>query len=307
MISVDIRGGLGNQLFQLMATLAYSIRTGIPFVFPENKFTYEGANRPTYWTTMFRNILPNVSSDSHRMIDSKKIQEYTPYQQSDQWYEPIPILHGDVLLQGYYQDYRYFSDVYDQVLNRTGILDIRREVLSKYVTNYPNMIRISMHFRRGDYKDKQCYHPVLGLTYYINALSWMMTYIQCETDKRIQIVCIYEMEDKPEVLDMVRRLRDLTDRWVGICIEYVTEEYLHLDDWEQMLVMSGCDHHIIANSTFSWWAAYLNPSLVKLVCYPNNWYGHQLHYIYTEGLSVPGWHCIQATNPWEIVCECGYY
>ena len=47
-----------------------------------------------------------------------------------------------------------------------------------------------------------------------------------------------------------------------------------LSDWEEMLLMSCCDHHVIANSSFSWWGAYLNPSPEKLVYYPIEWFGH---------------------------------
>jgi hypothetical protein len=49
-----------------------------------------------------------------------------------------------------------------------------------------------------------------------------------------------------------------------------------LSDWEQMLLMSLCEDNIIANSSFSWWSAYFNSSVDKIVCYPSVWFGKDL-------------------------------
>ena len=77
-----------------------------------------------------------------------------------------------------------------------------------------------------------------------------------------------------------------------------------ITDIEEMAIMSHCDHHIIANSTYSWWSAYINENPDKIVCYPNEWYNHQLYYLSTTGFNADGFIPIPAWNPRIKKCGC---
>jgi hypothetical protein len=297
MISIEIKGGLGNQLFQIMAAIAHSLHTHIPFVFPRDKFHDEGPGRPTYWTTLFRHLEPYLSDNIQT-----DLPKYTIVKQNERKYEPIPTTNENTFLKGYYQHHRYFSDMYDRILEITRIPEIRQEVLSKYVAKpNPKTIRVSMHFRRGDFCKIRCYHSVMSEYYYIQSLLALLKHLNFDTETPIQVVCFYEEVDKKEVLEIVGKVRDTVN-----CpnIEYITNAHRDLEDWEQLLVMSGHDHHIIGNSTFSWWSAYLNPSTTKQVCFPDTWFGHQLNYIDTTGFEVEGWLKIKAFGPLDKVCDC---
>jgi hypothetical protein len=108
---------------------------------------------------------------------------------------------------------------------------------------------------------------------------------------------VYVFFEKTDIEYVKNAIQQLQQVFPYMVFELVEES----SDWKQMILMSKCDHHIIANSTFSWWGATFStphiltgaPSSVssssKIVCYPSIWYGHQLYYINTLELFPNGW------------------
>ena len=88
-------------------------------------------------------------------------------------------------------------------------------------------------------------------------------------EERIRVLFFCEKSDNADVINIINEL-PLNER-----IEYMKVNDT-IDDWKQMLIMSCCHSNIIANSTFSWWGAYLNDNPHKKVYYPSTWFGGRL-------------------------------
>jgi hypothetical protein len=123
---------------------------------------------------------------------------------------------------------------------------------------------ISMHFRIGDYKKIQEYHPLATYGYYERSLQYLQTQ---NPTKRFNVLFFCEDVDYDEVAVLINKLSAKFS-------SYNFRRAINtLSDWEQMLLMSCCHHNIIANSSFSWWGAYFNAFTDKRVCYPSAWFG----------------------------------
>jgi len=256
-------GGLGNQLFQIFATLAYAHKHGRDFYFLNQTHLGHppGMVRPTNWETLFHSLKPFlVNCDSNANTNHKAFR----YRELNfSFHEIPPLAHGTVVLQGYFQSYQYFQEEAETIYHLLHLSDIRQGVLSRYTQVNPAN-SISMHFRRGDYKTlKDCY-PLATVDYYREAMCRLKD-SGCNT-----VLYFCEDDDLPEVQEMVDELQ----------IAFGSLSFVRCDpllaDWEQLLVMSACRHNIIANSSFSWWGAYLNTHPDKKVCYPAHWFGPKL-------------------------------
>lgn len=271
MIYCDIMGGLGNQLFQIFTTIAYAIEHKHRFSFPAS---ISVGNRHTYWSSFLSALQSFTNSTGHKtLLVREKGFEYSP----------IVTLSKDIeiTLKGYYQSDKYFKDHYKIICRMIRLKQMRHNIKEKYTIpfndgSYKDVT--SMHFRIGDYENIQDCHPVLTYNYYKNAIEHMTIYT-----KTNNILYFCEENDISHVNNMIRGLRA---EFPHIRFERACETS---SDWEQMLMMSLCSHHIIANSTFSWWGAYFNPSEDKIVCYPDTWFGPKLSGNNTKDLLPAEW------------------
>ena len=140
----------------------------------------------------------------------------------------------------------------------------KKEIYEKYNHYFNNKKVICIHFRIGDYIKNQATHPILNSDYYIKSINCLNS--QLQNFFNYEILYFGEQADNTIIHSFIREINIIFKN------KYTIIDY-NIPDWEQLLIMSLCEHNIIANSTFSWWGAYFNNNVNKIVCYPSLWFG----------------------------------
>ena len=275
MITCELRGGLGNQLFQIFFVISLSLRYNVSFCFVRKNFLCadnQTTKRRTYWDSLFSN-LGKYLVDNFR-VDRRIIEGGYRYRDMNL----LGGLGGNVCFDGYFQSYKYFGGYFREVCEMIGLESKRGELLGSlsYGSDFLGN-SVSMHFRIGDYKRYGDFFRILAYEYYLGALGYIR---DMDVGRSWNVIFFCEDEDFMEVMGKVGRLMDEFKGYKFVRVK--------LDDWKQMLVMSMCCHNIIANSSFSWWGAYLNGNVGKVVCYPCSWFGEKMRGG-VEDLIPEGW------------------
>lgn len=258
MITCNLKGGLGNQLFEIFATLSYSMDNNQFFYF---KNTYALNNGVTKRHTYWHNLLIHLRL---YLTDSAYINKLTVVREKSFKYEELQAVTplDNIILDGYFQSHKYFEKNYSKIYDFLKLETMKKKTTSKYNYKYEDFI--SMHFRQGDYKNLQDTHPILTYKYYENSLKEILKKTNSKTQK---VLYFCEKEDNEEIEKIIDSIKKTIKNLAFI---KVTDD---IEDWQQLLLMSACGHNIIANSSFSWWGAYLNTNPKKIVCYPEVWFG----------------------------------
>lgn len=255
MISCQLMGGLGNQLFILFACISYSLEKNIPFVLENVEKTKGMTYRKTYWNTLLKSLQPFLE---------KEKKDFSLIVTQQNFFHSL-IKEENVLLNDYFQSPIYFEKHQEIIIELLQIENRKKEILEKNSFYSPVVLNrsIALHFRIGDYLRIQDFHNILPYEYYKNALQFIVSQISFQPI----ILYFYEKKDEVMIKACVDKLKKDFPKCFFLSINH------QLEDWEQMLIMSLCSHNIIANSTFSWWGAYFNSNKNKMVCYPSVWFG----------------------------------
>ena len=279
-ITCHMMGVLGNQLFQLFATISYGMKYKRKIIFQYSDNLSVGKVRPTYWNNFLSNLKGFTTYNNADGISNDKLMSFPRFNENGFQFQEIPNFNEQyVMLFGYFQSFKYFEEYKNTIFSFLALTTQIENVKLSYNQYFDNSKNtISMHFRLGDYKDIQNFHPLMPYAYYKNALEYIINVRSNLLLYNVLYFC--EKEDNDAVSTIIENLKKIYPQVKFIKVDDTIE------DWKQMLLMSSCQDNIIANSTFSWWGAYFNMNNEKIVCYPYKWFGpsanHNVSDLFTQ-------------------------
>ena len=289
MITCVLKGGLCNQLFQIFAIIAYSLRNGNPFLFVYKSHVNIGTKRKLYWDDFLISLRQFTTYNTYYNITNTDVDSMQMIHLPHHHYQEIPIIpkNENVQINSYFQSYKYFKDQEEKIFSMIRLnsqLDVVKKNYASLFKDETELYTISMHFRLGDYKFIQHSHNILPYEYYEKSIQYMISSLETlpQTEK-IRILYFCEAEDNVHVLQVIYRL---SQRFNEIKFIKVGDE---IQDWEQLLLMACCDSNIIANSSYSWWGAYFNRNTEKIICYPYLWFGPNLSKLIMDDMFPDTW------------------
>jgi FkbM family methyltransferase len=269
-ITCNCLGRLGNQMFQVATVLATAFRQNMKPIFPENFGEYAIAIE--FW----RKIFNNFQIDTASVQDFEQLQFDNYSEDAKQTFQMLPSFGASLKLSGFFQTAQYFNDFESQLkrvfsLPLTDMLPIRKCIQN--IRDNSNQRKIvSLHIRATDYIDLGWQLPI---SYFMHALSQFST--------EDYVVLLFSDD-----IQWCRKHLPVTLKFL------TTNEELHRD-YQELYAMSLCDAHIVSNSTFAWWAAYLGSldNKSKMIVAPNKWCEKFSH----NPLIIPdNWIKIRASN-----------
>ena len=284
MVILQLSGGLGNQMFEY--ALYLSLRAKGKHVKIDDVSDYRTPDRRPVQLSVFDADYERASEEEViRYTDSslsplsrirRKLtgRKSLLYRERDMEYDETVFERDPVYLTGFFQSEKYFADVKEEVRRRLTFSErVKAELSESYreiLTRIEAVPSVSVHVRRGDYlhaSHNGMYEGICTLDYYRKA----MAQIREKEPEAVFFLFSNDMEWTKEHLagpDCVP-------------VEGGSEEKGYLD----LYLMSRCRHNIIANSSFSWWGAWLNDNPEKQVIAPARWInGRECRDIYTEGM-----------------------
>jgi hypothetical protein len=258
-VAIRLEGGIGNNLFQIACAYAYSLKHNKELVLVNEKFGSTHSPLSLYKDNILRKI---------NFLPSYDFSKFKIYNEPFFHYQEIPFIEGDVYLTGYYQSELYFKE-YEKEIRE--LFDFPEELINSMKEKYKNFLNketCSVHVRRGNYLQLQHVHPIQNINYYMKAIRTMS-----------ENALFFVFSDDIEFCKSM--------------FPNIPEKFIYIQDQEDyldLLLMNICTDSITANSSFSWWGAWLRESSneQRIVVSPSVWFGKNINHN-TKDLYCKNW------------------
>ena len=275
MILVELSGGIGNQMFQYAFAYVLAHKNNTNIKLEVSFFDLPKAISGHTPRNFELNIFPNSynfsnSDDINFFLQPSKCNQlkkkfglnYPKIYLETQFHfqQELATIKSSAFIKGYFQSYKYWNGLEDTVrkifhINENKLDEINARLLFKI----KNTNSIAVHIRRGDYitdSVTQQFHGNCSFEYYMNAIHFIAS-------KTKNFTLVFFSDDS---------------NWVQSQFEHIPFSKIFLshnfdqNSWKDLYLMQYCQHNIIANSSFSWWAAWLNQNPDKIVVAPKKWF-----------------------------------
>lgn len=261
MIISRLIGGLGNQMFQYAAGRQIAITNNTQLKLDITGYDHQAGITPREYGLGVFNIQapPAGKSEIWRYRLTMTILRHHKIQQKDVHNtRQFLALPDHSYLEGYWGSEKYFKNIADIIRQDFTFKSEPDWENKKLIEKIKNSTSISIHIRRGDYvldKKTHQFHGVCSLKYYQQAIRLIT--------QRVRRPHFFIFSDDPQWAEKHLKLQQP--------MQVVKHNYQN-NHHEDMRLMTYCHHHIIANSSFGWWGAWLNSGPDKIVIAPKKWF-----------------------------------
>jgi hypothetical protein len=291
MIIVKLMGGLGNQMFQYAAAKALSEHHGVPMKvdlsFINDRTAKENFTIRKYELDCFGTVIEiatkeelSIFNRKNRFISSMMslLGISTPmhyYEQAFNYNESFNELPNEILLEGYFQSEKYFIQIRSLLLENFKWQSPASGVNLSFIENIKSTNSVSLHIRRGDFVENEVinsFHGLCDINYYNRAISQINNSIK-----------------NPTFFIFSDDINWAKNKFGWIPSVFFVDNNKGKESYWDMRLMSHCKHNIIANSSFSWWGAWLNNNKEKIVLAPKIWFNDSTLNMQTQNLIPSEW------------------
>lgn len=272
-IIVRLQGGLGNQLYCYATARALSLKTNKKLLIDARPIKGEGTKRQ-YDLSVFNikeNHVSGITKWITRWVASVRLGKifktgfplawnYKMIRDKEKGYDAslLDQYNGNMILQGYWQSFKYFENEEDLLKEEFTVKNPPDAVNKQWIDEIENLESVCLHVRRGDYVSNSAANALHGTCtpeYYQKSINTIL--------QKVNNPIFFVFTDDPV----------WAENNLSIPAPFkIVKHNLGKNDYEDLRLMSNCKHFIIANSSFSWWGAWLSKNNYKVVIAPKKWF-----------------------------------